>query len=61
MEQVRTVERALIVLAALKKNIQGLSELSRNTGLSKATLLRILNTLIHYGYVSYNQKTQKYD
>ncbi|MDD4801518.1 MAG: IclR family transcriptional regulator [Syntrophomonas sp.] len=60
MEQVRTVEKALIVLAALKKNVQGLSELSRNTGLSKATLLRILNTLIKYGFVSFSQ-TKKYN
>jgi DNA-binding IclR family transcriptional regulator len=61
MEQVRAVERALIILDALKEDIQGLSELSRKTNLSKATLLRILNTLIKHGYVSYNQNTQKYD
>lgn len=59
--EVRVVERALLVLEALKEDIQGLSELSRKTNLSKATLLRILNTLIKYGYVSFNPNTKKYD
>lgn len=60
MEQ-QTVERALAVLNALKDDVQGLSELSRRLNLSKATLLRLLNTLRSHGYVDYNEKTQKYD
>jgi IclR family KDG regulon transcriptional repressor len=59
--EVRAVERALIIMEALNENVQGLSELSRSVALSKATLLRILGTLIKYEYVTYNKETQKYD
>lgn len=58
---VRAVERALTIIDALKIEVQGLSELSRTTNLSKATLLRILDSLIEHECVVYNQETQKYD
>ncbi|NPV89472.1 MAG: IclR family transcriptional regulator [Firmicutes bacterium] len=58
---VRAVVRTLEILEALEKDVQGLSELSRRLSLSKATLLRFLNTLINHGYVDYDPKTQKYD
>jgi DNA-binding IclR family transcriptional regulator len=58
---VRAVDRALEILNALKEEVQGLSALSRRTSLSKATLLRILDTLIKHECVTYNQETQKYD
>lgn len=59
--EVRAVERALAVLEALQEDVQGLSELSRKLNLSKATLLRLLNTLTKQGFVDYNEKTKKYD
>ncbi len=58
---VRAVDRAIAIMEALKEDVQGLSELSRRTNLSKATLLRMLSTLIKHGFVSYNQETHKYD
>jgi DNA-binding IclR family transcriptional regulator len=59
--EVRAVERALTVLEALKENVQGLSELSRSVSLPKATVLRILDTLVKYEYVTHNPETHKYD
>jgi len=58
---VRAVDRSIAIMEALKEDVQGLSELSRTINLSKATLLRILNTLIVHGYVIYNKETHKYD
>ncbi|MGA2027590.1 MAG: IclR family transcriptional regulator [Syntrophobacteraceae bacterium] len=58
---VRAVDRSLTIMEALKDEVQGLSELSRRINLSKATLLRILSTLIKHGYVIYNKETTKYD
>jgi len=58
---VRAVDRSLAIMEALKEDVQGLSQLSRRINLSKATLLRILSTLIKHGYVVYNKETKTYD
>ncbi|MHB9074272.1 MAG: IclR family transcriptional regulator [Desulfobaccales bacterium] len=58
---VRAVDRALAIMDALRQDVQGLSELSRGTNLPKATLLRILGSLIDHECVVYDQETQKYD
>ncbi|MGI6452944.1 MAG: IclR family transcriptional regulator [Syntrophomonadaceae bacterium] len=58
--EIRSVERALLVLEALRESEQGLSELSRNLELPKATLLRLLVTLMKHGYIEKDENNQKY-
>src|SRR5260221_6574333 len=52
-EAIRALQRGLQVLQALQANaIASLHEIHLATGISKPSLLRILNTLEHAGYVS---------
>ena len=52
-ETIRGLERGLQVLQALQANpIASLHEIHLATRISKPSLLRILNTLEHAGYVS---------
>lgn len=53
-KRVEAVERALALLDAFKhgKAILTLTELAQATGFYKSTVLRLMNTLEHHGYVS---------
>lgn len=62
MDIIRSVERSFFVLENLSNYPKGLgvTELCTFTDLSKATVSRILNTLIHLGYVEQDLETSKY-
>ncbi|HCW54702.1 MAG TPA: IclR family transcriptional regulator [Clostridium sp.] len=62
MEIIRSVERSFYVLETLSNYPKGLgiTELCNLTDLSKATIFRILNTLIQLGYVNQNLQNSKY-
>jgi DNA-binding IclR family transcriptional regulator len=57
---VRAVERAADILACLGKNDLGLSEISKEVGLNKATVFRMLVSLERKGFVTKNSNTGKY-
>ncbi|CEP67490.1 Transcription regulator IclR, C-terminal [Moorella glycerini] len=60
---VQTVERALEIIKLLAQSGPeglGISELSRQLGLGKSTVHRLLNTLVAYRYVEQDAKTTKY-
>ncbi|HHW43509.1 MAG TPA: IclR family transcriptional regulator [Desulfotomaculum sp.] len=62
MKTVGAVEKALNILNRFsqQKPEWSLAELARELELSKPTILRLLNTLEKYGYVSRNRVTRKY-
>jgi len=57
---VRAVERAADILISLGKAERSLAELSREVGLNKATVLRILASLERKGFVLKDKHTGKY-
>lgn len=59
---VQSVERALDILDCLAQYPKGcgIGELSKNLGLSKSTIHRILTTLKYKQYVTQNNETDKY-
>ncbi|MBD7911308.1 MULTISPECIES: IclR family transcriptional regulator [Clostridium] len=60
---VQSVERALDILDCLAENPKGcgIGELSKNLGLSKSTIHRLLTTLKYKEYVSQNIYNDKYE
>jgi len=59
-DTVQSVDRAFDILEALKDGEIGLVDLSKKVGLNKSTVHRLLNTLIHRGYVSQNPENNRY-
>lgn len=59
---VQSIERALLLLEALSQHSSGCSikQLAELTGLNKSTIHRILHTLLTFGYVRQNPKTDDY-
>lgn len=61
---VLTVIKALDIIELLSKDTSnrgiGISELSRETGLGKSTIHRILDTLLYYRYIDKNEETNRY-
>jgi DNA-binding IclR family transcriptional regulator len=58
---VRAVERAIDILKLFsKENNYNLTQISSLTGLSKATVLRLLNTLVNGNILKYDMETKKY-
>lgn len=59
---VQSVERAIDILDCLSEHSKGIGigELSKNLGLSKSTIHRIITTLKHKEYVSQNKENDKY-
>lgn len=59
---VQSVERAIAILRAfsLEKPERGVSELSRELGLHKSTVSRLMRTLEHGGLLSRNPETERY-
>ncbi|WP_338833121.1 HTH-type transcriptional regulator XynR [Moorella humiferrea] len=60
---VQTVERALEIIKILAQNGPeglGISEISRQLGLGKSTVHRLLNTLMAYHYVEQDVRNAKY-
>lgn len=62
VKPVRSVERAIGILFAVCRSAQpvGLSEISRATGVDKATALRLLGTLEGSGLVQRDETSRKY-
>ena len=61
-ERVQSVERALVILEIVAENDGiSLTEISKTAGLNKATVHRLLSTLISMGYVEQNEKTSHYE
>lgn len=62
MKTIRAVEKALLVLDkfSFEKPEWSLAELSKELGWSKPTVLRLLNTLEKYGFISKNESTRKF-
>lgn len=58
----QSIERALDILECFSKEKpeSGLSELSRNVGLPKATVFRLAETLVQKGYLVKNSKLSSY-
>jgi DNA-binding IclR family transcriptional regulator len=58
----QSVERAIAILDSfsLEKPERGVSELSRELGLHKSTVSRLLRTLAHGGLLSRNPETERY-
>lgn len=59
---VQSVERAIAILRAFsrEKPERGVSELSRELGVHKSTVYRLLATLERYGLVARNPETERY-
>lgn len=59
---VQSIERALDILDCLAEHSKGcgIGELSKNLGLSKSTIHRIISTLKHKEYVTQNKENDKY-
>lgn len=59
---VQSVERAIEILDCLADHPKGcgIAELSKNLGLSKSTIHRIITTLKHKEYVAQNKENDKY-
>jgi DNA-binding IclR family transcriptional regulator len=59
---VQSVERAIAILASfsIEKPVRGVSELSRELGLHKSTVSRLMNTLERGGLLSRDAETQRY-
>ncbi|MGI6280239.1 MAG: IclR family transcriptional regulator [Acutalibacteraceae bacterium] len=58
---IQSLERAFSIIEALAASAtSGVSKLARDTSLSKATVYRILNTLVDLGYVMRDGSTDKY-
>jgi len=61
---VQTVSKAIEILNYLAKDTSnrgaGITELSREMGMGKSTIHRILDTLLYYGYVDKNWETNRY-
>lgn len=59
---IQSLERAfsIIEIMTTDENESSVSDLARKTGLNKTTVFRMLDTLANLGYVSKNQKTEKY-
>jgi IclR family KDG regulon transcriptional repressor len=62
MQEIKSLQRAISVLEELHKEKRplSLSELHRNLGLSKTSLVRILGTLEKAGFVERNEDSLKY-
>lgn len=62
MQDARLVSRTIDVLEALSEYKDGctIKEITDNTHLNKSTVFRILNTLMHRGYVLKNTLSQQY-
>jgi len=61
VKSIDALRRGLEVMLAIQRSSAAtLSELSRQTGLSKATLLRILKTLQQAGWVERNELEKRY-
>lgn len=57
----RSVERTFAIIECMTQESESaLTELARKTGLSKATVYRMLSTLMGLGYVTRDAKTEKY-
>ncbi len=60
-ESLKSVKKTMRLLELLSSNEElGISELAKETGESKGTLFRFMNTLKSLGYVSQNPQTEKY-
>lgn len=61
---VQTVSKAIEIINYLSKDNSnrgaGITELSREMGMGKSTIHRILDTLLYYGYVDKNWETNRY-
>jgi len=58
---IQSLERAFAIIEAMTDNTEsGVTELSKATGLNKATVYRMLDTLVNLGYVCRNRQTEKY-
>ncbi|MBP1931209.1 IclR family transcriptional regulator [Ammoniphilus resinae] len=61
-EGVKSLERAFQIVeqVSVEKNGIGITELSVKLGMYKSTVHRVLNTLVHLGYVEQDRNTEKY-
>jgi DNA-binding IclR family transcriptional regulator len=60
-ESTSSVERACRILRALSEpHIDRLTDIATATGLDKTTVLRVLEVLMHDGFVSRDEKTKRY-
>ena len=61
---VQTVSKAIEIINYLSKDTSnrgaGITELSREIGMGKSTIHRILDTLLYYGYIDKNWETNRY-
>jgi len=57
---IRSVERAINILMALSEDEKSFTEICAKVNLSKATVHRILNTLVNQDFVAYDSATGKY-
>jgi DNA-binding IclR family transcriptional regulator len=59
---VQSIQRVFALLEALSTKLEGegLMRLAVETGLSKSTAHRLLNNLIHLGYVMQNRHSKKF-
>ena len=61
---VQTVSKAIEIINYLAKDTSnrgaGITELSREIGMGKSTIHRILDTLLYYGYIDKNWETNRY-
>lgn len=61
---VQTVSKAIEIINYLSKDTSnrgaGITELSREMGMGKSTIHRILDTLLYYGYIDKNWETNRY-
>ena len=58
---VQSVERTFAIIELLCKNGElGITELSAASGLNKATVFRLLSTLVKLGYVRKKTSSEKY-
>lgn len=62
LSSVQSVDRALTILDILKDNADGIgvTELSKRLGVAKSTIHRLLTSLQNKGFVTKNQKNDKY-